>query len=144
MDAREYLGQIRKLRERISSRRKRIEEARYMVIAGGGGLTGDAERVQTSPSINGQYNAVDSYLDLERELNIDVHNFMMKLKEIERTIDQIDNDNYCMVVSERWIADKSLEQIAVDTGYSFDRIRYFYWKGMKAMQKITKDIENNT
>lgn len=143
MDARQYLGQIRKLRERISSRRRRIEEARYMAI-GGGGLSGDAERVQTSPSINGQYNAIDSYLDLERELNIDIHNFMLKLIEVERTVDQIDNENFRMVVLARWVEDKSLEQVAVDTGYSFDRIRYFYWRGMKEMQKITKDIENNT
>ena len=137
MDAREYLGQVRVLRKVIKNHKNHIEEMRCSYI-GIGSMTGDADRVQTSPSINGMYDLVDRILDLERDLSREIMDLELKIREIDSQLQHLSKDLYVDVIRGKWIEDKSLEQLCVEMHLSFPYIRRLYWQAMCEMQKITE------
>lgn len=141
MDAREYLGQIKKMRNAIMRRQKHIDEMKYSYM-GCGSLAGEADRVQTSPNLNGVYGQVDKVLDLERELEAEILDFELRISEIDRMIDRLGKPLYADIVRSKWVEGKSLEQISVDLAFSFPYIRRNYWRAMQEMQKITEKIES--
>jgi hypothetical protein len=111
MDAKEYLAQLGKLRNKIEQDRDYLRDKRYKSI-GGGSLTGDAERVQSSPSLDGPYNAIIECVDLEKKIEAEVISYNMKWQEIVSTINEINNPNYSKVLYLHWVQQEKMSCIA--------------------------------
>lgn len=146
MDAREYLSQVKSLRSKINHKRKQLIDKKYNTVMGGT-MTGDAERVQRSPSLSAPYeDKIIEIADLTRQIEQDILSYQLVLNEIVDTIHKIDEtvelsnvkdkSVYMDVLYDKWIEGKSLEQISVMSYRSFDHIRHIYWNGMKAVQEV--------
>lgn len=145
MDAREYLGKLRKLRSIIKTLTKQIEEAEYSFFKNAD--NGDAVRVQTSLRLEANYEEdVIKLADLQRERSSKVVAYEQELSEITDMIYLVDSADhlkekrnkikYCEVIYDRWVKDKCLEQIAYEQDRSLRQIKRIYRDAMIAMQEI--------
>ncbi len=134
MDAREYLGQIKKLQNRIEQDRDFLRDKRFKSI--GGSVTGDAERVQTSPSLDGPYNAIIECIDLEKKIEAEVVIYQKKWQEIVSTINLLDNPNYSRILYLRWVKGDRMDQIAEDMHYHIKSLSRMHSEAIKSLQKI--------
>ena len=135
MDAREYLGQIKVLKQHIKAKQVLLAEMKEQAICGGGPGT-DQERVKTSITGGAMERSVIDYVDFEQEIREDIYKYLRKKNEIIDTITSLNDSRYIKVIFAKWVDGDSLERIAVETNYHFGHVKKLYWQGMKEIQKI--------
>ena len=134
MDAKEYLAQLGKLRNKIEQDRDYLRDKRFKSI--GGSVSGDADRVQTSPSLDGPYNAIIECVDLEKKIEAEVISYNMKWQEIVSTINEIDNPNYSKVLYKRWVLGERMTDIAKDMYLHPKSLSRIHKQALEELQKI--------
>lgn len=135
MDAREYLGQILRIRDEIKRRKEKIDEMRYSCI-GIGSMTGDADRVQTTPSINGRYGTVDKMLDMERELEKRKLQYTLTLERVNETIERVPNEKQRMALRGIWLQGHSFRTMSKLMHVSHSCVQYHNNMGIECIQKL--------
>lgn len=90
--AKRYLLQIEKLDRIIEN--KLVEKQRWKEIALGTSPQNEGERVQSSSSQQKMADAIDKYIDIEREIDEAIDNLIDVRKDIIATIEQLDVEEY--------------------------------------------------
>lgn len=134
MTAKEYLMQVDILNSKIEFKQKQVDELRTLAGCSGGMSMG--ERVQTSKRGDKLAADVSKYVDLEREIDFDIDQYIaLKGKIISQIYDLDAGKNtkkYMEILMMRYIEFKRLEEIAVKTGYSYDRVRHLHGNALSA------------
>jgi len=117
MDAREYLGRIRKLDLKISQKQNILKD-----------LEKKADGV----------NSADLKM-VRKEVELDIARYFVLRNEVIDLIHKLDKSKFIMVLHAKWIDGDSLEKISAETSYSFDTVRKWYWMAMKEIQKIINE-----
>ncbi len=131
MKATEFLSNIRKLEIKINQKRQQLEEMKRIPIQG----RMDRERVQGSSSGSDTEKRVLEYMELEKKIENDILRYQKEKDRIIDAIHSVNNSRYMAILHAKWIDGDSLEQISVEMGYSFDTIRKYYSRAMRAIQQ---------
>lgn len=73
---------------------------------------------------------VTKMIDLHYELNRDLVELMALKKEIEKTIWQLENPTYRLLLSKRYIDCKTWEWIAVEMGYTWQHLHRLHKRAL--------------
>lgn len=140
--AKEYLCQLQILDTKIN---QKIEEsAQLRSIVKGRGMSCDSERVQTSPA-NVQENTIIKYLDIEREIDRMIDDYVDRKDKIINQIHELSDVRYIRILFDRYVPDenghtKSFEQISVDMNYNYTYVCDLHGQALIAFAEV---IRNN-
>jgi DNA-directed RNA polymerase specialized sigma24 family protein len=134
--ATEYLSKARKLEIKILQKRQQLEGLKQVPAS----MRADRERVQHTLTGDDMDKRIIEYLELERKIEDDILRYQKEKDRIIDTIHGLDNSNYLTILHAKWIDGDSLEKISVAMNYSFDTIRKYYSRAMKAIQQEINDI----
>ena len=138
MTPKEYLSQIRCLDEKLKHRKQQIEEIKTKCICVSG-IDYSKDKVQTSNG-NGQERLLVKYLDLIKELEVDLLAFRIKQTNIIREIEELSNEKYMRLLYSRYVQYRSLEQIAVEMHYSFIYVRRMHGEALEMFRKEVMEL----
>lgn len=134
MKAKEYLQQLKNIDVKI---KQKIEEINALKnLAESTVASSDAERVQTSMCGDKIPLIVTKYLDMEREVNNDIDKYINLRHEIIEELHSMNNVLFIDILFKRYVEFKTLELIAVETGYSYQHIRNQHGYALLEFQKI--------
>ena len=132
MTAKEYLSQIQKADLIIRNKKKEIENLSaeiYTIPA----IDYGKERVQTSPSNKG-FDKVDIKVDLEAEYRAEIEKYLKLRKRIIEEIEALDKIIYIKVLYEKYVDNKTLEQIAAESHYNYGYVRTIHGHALEAFR----------
>lgn len=133
MKVKEYLKQIEKLDKCIDQ--KQIECDSLRLLAESNGSIQYGERVQTSPQGDTLEKKVLKYVQMEQEINDMVDNFVDLKHKIIDEIQGLSEVKHIDVLFKKYVQYKSLEQIAVEMNYSYDRIKHIHGYALQEFDK---------
>lgn len=137
MTAKEYLSQLKILDIKINQRLRQKEELKeimYSIPA----VNTENERV--SGGVKRNYNKVDKYTDMEREIDKIIDQFVDLKHKIVGEIQLLNNPLFMDILYKRYVEFKGLELISVEMCYNYNYIRHMH--GI-ALKKFDETILNN-
>lgn len=137
MTAKEYLSQLKILDIKINQRLRQKEELKeimYSIPA----VNTENERV--SGGVKRNYNKVDKYTDMEREIDKIIDQFVDLKHKIVGEIQLLNNPLFMDILYKRYVEFKGLELISVELCYNYNYIRHML--GI-ALKKFDETILNN-
>ena len=138
MKAKEYLSQAIRLDHRISSRLEQLENLKALAMRVATNLT--QEKVSGGRNIRGPFeNTMAKIIDLEKEINQEVDQFIELKQEIMDTICQVEDVHSQLVLEKRYISGKSWGDVCLELGYSQDWIFKIHRRGLKEISGILKE-----
>lgn len=133
MDTKAYLKQIERLDRMIQN--KLVEIYQLKTIACNATVSNENERVQTSADKDRLGSTVAKIIDLEKETDILVTDFVNKRKHIVEQIDRIEDINMYHVLSARYVAKKTFDEIADELNYSRMQVNRIHGKALLEFEK---------
>lgn len=137
METKRYLEQIERLDRMIQN--KLSEICHLKRIATAITITPKEVNVQVSKDNDSMGNAVAKLVDLEKETDKLVDDYIDKRKRIIEQIDSIDDTNMYHVLSERYIMHKDLSVIAVEMGYSFKQVCRIHGNALVEFERLYRN-----
>ena len=133
-DAKEYLRKVKLCDTHINNKLAELERLKAMVqkitatwrddvISGG------------SRSQDKLGDAVARIIDLQRELNNDIDNYVDMKQEIRGIVDKIEDANQVDVIYKRYFLYESFEQIACEMHMTFRNVLYIHGKALEAVEE---------
>lgn len=93
------------------------------------------ERVQTSREHDAPYvKTVNRLMDIEKEVDQMVDHFFNQKHKIINEIQMLDDVRYIQILFKKYVEYKSLEEIAMEMEYSYDRIKHIHCHALKAFE----------
>lgn len=120
MKTQDYLKQIERIDRMIQNKLSEISQIRD--IATSITIMPKDIHVQTSIDKDRMGSAIAKLVDLEKEIDCLIDEYVGKKKKIIKQIDNICDTNMYHVLSKRYVARKELGVIAIEMGYSFKQI----------------------
>ena len=134
MTVKEYLKKIKFLNTKINQKNKELDELR-MILRTVGGIDYSKECVQTSLSSGANFEkAILRISELENLLDTEIDYFVDLKHKIINQIQSLDNRNYAEILYKHYIEFKKLEMIAVEMGYSYNRIKHLHGYALKEFE----------
>lgn len=131
MDAKEYFSRTYHMKERIRDKEERIKELRELSMSIGS-IDYSRERVQASGGKDAPYiKTVMQVAQLEEQLREDRNRLLEYTIEANGVIDRIENNDYALVISKRYIFGEKWEQIGREMGYSERQVRRIHDRAME-------------
>lgn len=116
MSAEEYLERIKKIDSMIKNKLR--DHARWLEVADGLGGASLGERVQSSRNLHRGSDAIDTYIDLEREINA----LKQERQRIIETIEQLPSAEYD-VIYKLYVEDYTMKEVAYHAGKTYDWVK---------------------
>lgn len=140
MDAKEFLKQIRTETVKIDQKREQLERLRYTATNTGIDLA--KEKVQSTKR---HPDVVERYLDLEKEIILDMEHREEVRKEVINAIHRLQDMRYVHMLHEKWVNGRRVEDIAQDFPYTTKYALKLYNRAMKELGRTLNDEkkENN-
>ncbi len=138
MTTKEYLGQIELFDEKIKQKKSELHDLK-LIATSTGGMNYDADRVQTSPTGDTLVNKVAKYVDLEAEIEREMHDFMVLKHRIINEIHELKDVRFVNLLFKRYVELKGFERIAVEMDYNYDYVRELHALAINAFE-ITHTI----
>lgn len=129
-----YLSQIERLDRMIQNKLSEINQLKH--IATSITIAPKEVNVQASSDKDRVGSAVAKLLDLEKETDKLVDEYIDKRKRIIEQIDSIEDTNMYHVLSERYIMRKDLSVIAVEMGYSFKQVCRIHGNALMEFERL--------
>jgi len=117
MKAKQYLRQVRRLDNTINAKIEQIETLRSMTTNITQSL--NADRVQETRSNDKIEKLIVKIIDLEREITDDIDALIDLKREVMHKIDAVQNDDYRLLLTLRYLNFKTWEQIAVEMNFTY-------------------------
>ena len=133
MKAKEYLLQLEELEEKIKHRVQEREELK-LKCEGVGAIRYDKDKVQTSVK-NLQEELIAKYIDLEREINTELFEFLETRRKIIKEVESLSNVDYVKLLHKRHIEYKKLDQIAEEMHFEPGYIRKMIARAYEVFEK---------
>lgn len=137
MNAKQYLRQVRRLDNIVNAKLKQVEMLRAITTRMTANLTTD--KVQESNIPDKISTLICKIVDLEKEITNDIDKLIDLKIEIMRKIDSIQNDNYRLLLTLRYLNFKSWEQIAVEMGFTFQWVHELHKRALIEFEKVQDD-----
>lgn len=137
MNAKQYLRQVRRLDNIVNAKLEQVEMLRAMTTRMTANLTTD--KVQESNIPDKISTLICKIVDLEKEITNDIDKLIDLKIEIMRKIDSIQNDNYRLLLTLRYLNFKSWEQIAVEMGFTFQWVHELHKRALIEFEKVQDD-----
>lgn len=134
MTTKSYLDQVERLDRMIQNKLYEINKLKN--IATSITIAPKEVNVQVSSDKDRMGSAVAKLLDLEKETENLVDDYINKRKRIIEQIDNIEDTNMYHVLSERYIMRKDLSVIAVEMGYSFKQVCRIHGNSLVEFEKL--------
>lgn len=134
MKTQDYLKQIERLDRMIQNKLSEINQLKH--IATSMTIAPKEVNVQVSSDKDRIGTAVAKLLDLEKEADRLVNDYIDKRKRIIEQIDSIEDTNMYHVLSERYIMRKDLSVIAVEMGYSFKQVCRIHGNALVEFERL--------
>lgn len=134
MKTQDYLKQIERLDRMIQNKLSEINQLKH--IATSITIAPKEVNVQVSYDKDRMGTAVAKLLDLEKETDKLVDDYIDKRKRIIEQIDSIEDTNMYHVLSERYIMRKDLSVIAVEMGYSFKQVCRIHGNALVEFERL--------
>lgn len=114
MTTQEYLGQISRLDKMIERKLCEVQRLDEQIhsIAG----VSEGERVQKTPDLDKLCSGVSRLIDFENETAAEVDECIRKRKAIIAQIDAIPSKSHYMVLTDRYVREKTFDEIASEMG----------------------------
>lgn len=132
-DAKEWLRQVKKLD--ILIRNKLIEKEQWWAIATGIVSVPSGDRVQSSGSQQKMADAANRYIDIERDIDRRIDEYVNIKQEIIETIEQLPTDDYD-ILHKHYIQGFTLYEIAEQKDMSYSNITTIHGRALAKVQKI--------
>ena len=131
--AKRYLQKIRKLDMMIEQRIKQRDTLRN--FDGVTAIQYDGDPVQTSHSGSAPFEkSVEKLISLEEELDVLIDEYVTLKNKIIGEIQGLNNTVYIALLHKRYVEYKSLEVIAVEMHYSYERVRHLHGYALHAFE----------
>ena len=134
MDTKQYLSQIERLDKMIQNKLSEIYQLKTMACSVT--VSNEKERVQTSSDKDRLGSTVAKIVDLEKETDMLVDRFIDKRSHIIRQIDGLDNIDYYHVLSMRYVARNTFEEIAKKTNWSIRKVFSIHGDALKEFERL--------
>lgn len=134
MDTKTYLHQIERLDRMIQNKLSEISQLKHIAISIT--IAPKEVNVQISSDKDRMGTAVAKLIDLEKETDRLVDDYIDKRKRIIEQIDSIQDTNMYHVLSERYIMRKDLSVIAVEMGYSFKQVCRIHGNALVEFERL--------
>ena len=138
--AKEYLKQLERLNEMIDQKVKQADELREMAMGGGMGVRYDKDRVMSSPSQDGSVDKIIRYVDLEKEVNVDIDRYVDLKNQIINQIQGIKNQAHMKLLFKRYVEFKRLEVISVEMNYTYEHTRRLHGYALLDFERTYKEL----
>lgn len=137
MNAKQYLRQVRRLDNIVNAKLEQVEMLRAITTRMTTNLT--TNKVQESNIPDKISTLICKIVDLEKEITNDIDKLIDLKTEIMRKIDSIQNDNYRLLLTLRYLNFKSWEQIAVEMGFTFQWVHELHKRALIEFEKVQDD-----
>ena len=134
MDTKQYLSQIERLDKMIQNKLSEIYQLKTMACSVT--VSNEKERIQTSSDKDRLGSTVAKIVDLEKETDMLVDRFIDKRSHIISQIDGLDNIDYYHVLSMRYVARNTFEEIAKKTNWSIRKVFSIHGEALKEFEKL--------
>lgn len=134
MDTKQYLSQIERLDKMIQNKLSEIYQLKTMACSVT--VSNDSERVQTSSDKDRLGSTVAKIVDLEKETDRLVDRFIDKRSHIISQVDGLDNIDYYHVLSMRYVARNTFEEIAKKTNWSIRKVFSIHGEALKEFERL--------
>ena len=134
MDTKQYLQQIERLDKMIQNKLSEIYQLKTMACSVT--VSNEKERVQTSSDNDRLGSTVAKIVDLEKETDMLVDRFIDKRSHIISQIDGLDNIDYYHVLSMRYVARNTFEEIAKKTNWSIRKVFSIHGEALKEFERL--------
>jgi len=133
MDAKTFLNQLRKLDKMIEN--KLAEKAQWKAIATGTSASIGGERVQSSGSQQKMADAIDRYVDIEKEIDEQVDALIDKRQDVIRIIEQLNATEYDLL-HKVYVQYITLYEVADIYGNTYSWATTVHGRALKNVQAI--------
>lgn len=133
MRAKDFLGQLKKLDKLIEN--KIIEKEQWKSIALGTTANSDGERVQSSGSQQKMADAVDRYIDIEKEIDACIDRLIERKMRVIGVIEQLDIVEYDLL-HKVYVQYITLDEAAARIGKSYSWATSTHGRALANVQKI--------
>ena len=134
MDTKQYLSQIERLDKMIQNKLSEIYQLKTMACSVT--VSNEKERIQTSSDKDRLGSTVAKIVDLEKETDMLVDRFIDKRSHIISQIDGLDNIDYYHVLSMRYVARNTFEEIAKKTNWSIRKVFSIHGDALKEFERL--------
>lgn len=134
MNTKTYLNQISRLDKMIQN--KLSEIYRLKTIACSVTVSTDKEAVDVSSDKDKLGSTVTKIVDLEKDTDKLVDEFMRKRNHIISQIDSMENTDYYHVLSMRYVNQNTFEEIAQATNWSIRKIFTIYGRALQEFERL--------
>lgn len=134
MDTKQYLSQIERLDKMIQNKLSEIYQLKTMACSVT--VSNEKERVQTSSDKDRLGSTVAKIVDLEKETDRLVDRFIDKRSHIISQVDGLDNIDYYHVLSMRYVARNTFEEIAKKTNWSIRKVFSIHGEALKEFERL--------
>lgn len=136
--AKRYLMNIEKYQLRINAKCKQLNELeKYANLIGYKNI--DSVFTSNLQITSKTENAAIKKRDLVIEIKNDIYKYTLVKNNIINDIEKINDSRYINVLLKKYDDLKSLEEISIEMGYSYETIRHFHNKALKKMYEILKN-----
>ncbi|MDO5397048.1 MAG: DUF1492 domain-containing protein [bacterium] len=135
MPAKQYLGQLKKLDEKIRQKREKLQNLKECTKSTGS-VDVTKERVDGG-KVSTDATYVDTLIQIEKldkEISEMIKEYNVYEREIKRHINILTNEVYITLLRKRYVEFKTLSQIAKEMNYSYDYARFLHGKALKAFE----------
>ena len=140
MTAKQYLSRIRILDIKINNKMSELSMLKSKSTSLQAVVIND-DKVQTSPALDRLGNDVSDILELEEEIHKEIKTYNDLKHKIINEIHSLNNRLYIEILYKRYVEFKSLEEIAVEMNYSYDRVRHLHGYALMDFDKIKADTQ---
>ena len=134
-EVKKYLNQISFYNSRINSKLERRDRLKAMMTKITPTLRDDA--------VSGGHGSQDKLsdgmaelIDLEADINREIDSYVNAIRDVSKTIDEVEDEKQYKVLDQRYVHGKTLEQIAVEMGYTYRNICYIHGDALESVRSI--------
>lgn len=133
MDTKQYLNQIERLDKQIQNKLSEIYQLKTMACSVN--VSSDGDKVQTSPNKDKLGSTVAKIVDLEKETDKLVNEFVDKRNHIIGQIDGMEDVDYYHILSLRYVTRDTFENISEKMGWSKRHVLRMHGQALLAFEK---------
>lgn len=134
MDTREYLNQIQRFDKIIKNKQEELEHLNS--LATGLSSFSYGEKVQKSGSQDKMGDLVVKIVDLQNEIKNTTNEYLERRAEVMHTIDSVKNPVLYDILFQKYVNGKTLDIIADEIGYSYQRTKELHLSAITAAKEI--------
>lgn len=139
MQAKQYLKKAKRIDSFIRAKEEELEVLR-LKASSVGSVNLSADKVQTTPNPSKLQDNVIAIIECEEKIKKAIADLRKLHTEITEKIDEIENDDFRLILILRYLNLKEWEFIAVEMNFSYSHTLFLHKQALDAFQKKHKEF----